>query len=192
MTAYEAITSRRSVRKFKQDPIEIEILKKLVDCARLAPNGANRQPLRFGIVSDKKNVDAIFGTVAWAAAIHPEGDPKPGEEPVAYIVILADRKMYPNGSFDVDHGAAGQSILIAAQGEGLGSCWLGAIKRNKIKEILDIDEDLDVLTMIALGYPAEFPIIEDINDNEIKYYKDESGVLHVPKRTILDVTAFLE
>ncbi len=192
MTTIEAITARRSIRKFKQDPIGMETLTKLIDCARLAPTGANRQPLRFGIVSEKENVDAIFTTTAWAAAIKPEGDPKPGEEPVAYVVILGDRQMYPNGSFDVDHGAAGQTICIAAQDAGLGTCWLGAIKRDRIKEILDINEDLEVLTMIALGYPSESPQVEDIKDNQTKYYKDENGVLHVPKRTVADVTAFLK
>ena len=185
MNVYEAILKRRSIRKYKQDKIEESVLKKLVNAARMAPYGANLQPLKFCIVSDRNVTDQIFENTKWAAYIRPEGTPKKGEEPVAYIVILCDKDIKKTG-YDTDAGIAGVSIILAAVEEGLGSCWLGAIDRENIRQILNIPQKYDIHSLIALGYPAEEPVAEDM-DNSIKYYKDKNGVLHVPKRKLEDV-----
>ena len=130
-------------------------------------------------------IGAIFETIAWAAYIKPQGDPKEDEKPVAYIVALVDTDIKKAG-YDIDAGAAVENMLLAAVEEGIGTCWLGAIDRNKIIEILDIPQRYILHTMVALGYAGEEPISED-ESGSIKYYKDENGVLHVPKRKLEDV-----
>lgn len=188
MNVYEAITKRRTVRKFKQDEISVDILKKLVDAGRLAPQGANLQPVKYIVVNEKNLLEPIFKTTAWAGYIRPEADPKEGEKPVSYIVVLIDTEIKKAG-YDVDAGAAVENILLAAFEEGIGSCWLGAINREDIKKVLNIPEKYIIHTMVALGYAAEEPVVVDENGS-IKYYKDEKGVLNVPKRKLEDVIFF--
>lgn len=188
MNVYEAILKRRSIRKYKQTPIDPKVLEKIVNSARLAPQGANMQPLKYCIINDSDIVNKVFPNVKWAGYIHPEGDPKEGEKPVAYIAILCDTNIKKTG-YDVDAGAAGENIILTAVGEGIGSCWLGAIDRVRIGEIIKIPENLVIHSLISLGYPSEDPMVED-DAGSIKYYKDENGVLHVPKRKLEDVMFF--
>lgn len=188
MNVYETILKRRTIRKFNQQPIDENILLKLINAARVAPQGANLQPLKYVVINDKLLIEPLFETIAWAGYIRPNGDPQDGEKPVAYILILADSSIKKEG-YDIDAGAAVQNILLTALEEGIGSCWLGAINRSKIKELLNIPDKYIIHTMVALGYPAEEPVIEDTEDS-IKYYKDENNVLHVPKRKLDDVLFF--
>ncbi|HBE76907.1 MAG TPA: nitroreductase, partial [Firmicutes bacterium] len=87
MNVYEAAIRRRTIRKYTQQPIERALLEKYIDAARLAPSGANMQPLKYVIVDEPVKVKQVFENVKWAAYIAPEGDPKEGEKPVAFIVI---------------------------------------------------------------------------------------------------------
>ena len=89
MKVREAIYTRRTIRKFRPEPISDDVLRELVEAARFAPSASNMQPLKYKLVG---SVDAarVFPHVHWAGAIRPAGDPKPGEEPTAYILILAD------------------------------------------------------------------------------------------------------
>ncbi len=191
MKVYEAATQRRTIRKFKQDPMERALLEKYVDAARLAPTASNMQPLKFMIVDKPHKVAAVFEHVKWAAYIAPAGDPKEGERPVAFIVILADTEIKKAG-YELDAGAAAQSIFLTAWEDGVGTCWMGAIDRDKIREVLSIPEQYVINTVVALGYMAEHPVAEDISTqgvlkDSVKYYQDGQGVLHVPKRTLKEV-----
>lgn len=185
MSTYELILKRRTVRKFKQDIIEKAHLKKMVNAARLAPSGANKQPLKYVIVDDESTVKAIFEQVKWAGYIAPTGNPEKHEQPTAFIAVLADTNI-SQGGYELEAGAAIQNILLVAKEEGIGSCWMGAINRPNIMDILKLDEPLKLISVIALGYEGETPITED-EEGTIKYYKDIEGVLHVPKRTFSDV-----
>jgi nitroreductase len=185
MNVYEAAIRRRTIRKYTQQPIERALLEKYIDAARLAPSGANMQPLKYVIVDEPVKVKQVFENVKWAAYIAPEGDPKEGEKPVAFIVIMADTEIKKAG-YELDAGAAAQSIFLTAWEDGVGTCWMGAIDRDKIKEVLGIADWYLINTVIALGYMAEHPVAEDMKDS-VKYYKDDAGVLHVPKRTLKEV-----
>ena len=185
MNAYEIITSRRTIRKFKQQRISEEVLMKLIDSARLAPSGANKQPLRYRIVAEAEQVKTIQESVKWAAMISPNGNPSEDEQPVAFIVLLVDTNVSKAG-YELELGAAAQNIMLAAWSEGIGSCWLGNIDRKKIIETLNLPERYILNTVIALGYPLEEPLVENVNDS-LKYYKDGAGVLHVPKLSLEDV-----
>jgi nitroreductase len=74
-------------------------------------------------------------------------------------------------------------MLISALGMGIGSCWLCNIDREKIRSILSIPDNLTIDSVTALGYPKESPVIEPLIDSA-KYWKDENGILHVPKRSL--------
>jgi nitroreductase len=191
MNVNEAATQRRTIRKFKQQPVERKLLEKYVDAARLAPTASNMQPLKFMIVDNPHKAAAVFEHVKWAGYIAPAGNPKEGERPVAFIVILADTEIKKAG-YELDAGAAAQSIFLTAWEDGVGTCWMGAIDRDKIREVLSIPERYVINTVVALGYMAEHPVAEDISaqgvlKDSVKYYKDGQGVLHVPKRTLKEV-----
>ncbi len=191
MKVYEAAIQRRTIRKFKQQPVERTMLEKYVDAARMAPTGSNMQPLKFMIVDHPSKVAAVFENVKWAGYIAPAGDPREGERPVAYIVILVDTDIKKAG-YELDAGAAAQNIFLTALEDGVGTCWMGAIDRDKIKDVLKIPDKYIINTVVALGYMAESPVAEDISTqgvlkDSVKYYKDGQGVLHVPKRTLKEV-----
>lgn len=185
MNVYEAAINRRTIRRFKQKPIPLEILRKLVNAGRLAPSSANLQPIEYIIIDGTDFVERVFGTLKWAGYIFPAGNPPQGERPVAYIVVLANKKKN-SGSCERDAAAAIVNMLLVALEEGIGTCWLGAIDINKLTDILELPEHIKIDSVIALGYSNESPQIEEMK-NSVKYWKDDTGVLHVPKRKIDDL-----
>lgn len=188
MSLYDLIISRRSIRQFKQEPVSRDILQKFINASRLAPSAANRQPLEFVVVDEEKIRKEVFTCLKWAAYIAPEGNPKPGHEPVAYIVVLVNSEIREKG-FEWDVGAAIENMILAALEKGIGSCWLLSVDREKLREILNIPENHKIDSVLALGYPDENPVIEDMKDS-IKYWKDQAEQLHVPKRKLEDVIHF--
>lgn len=185
MKVSELIKKRRTIRRYRREKIDRRILDNLVDCGRNAPSAANYQPLEFIVVDDSAFVEKIFPPLRWAAYIAPHGIPPEGERPTAYIVVLVNRKKNQWGA-ERDVGAAMENMILAAFEEQIGSCWIGSLQREEIRQILDIPEHLDIDSVLALGYAAESPAAEVLTDS-IKYWKDADGVLHVPKRKLEDV-----
>ena len=188
MKLYEVLLSRRSIRQFKSQPISREILEKLVNAARLAPSAANLQPLEFVVVDDEEVREKIFSCLRWAAYIAPQGDPKPGHEPLAYIIILVNIEIKEKG-YEYDAGAAIENMILAAWEQRIGSCWLLSVERNKIQDVLGVPKTHKIDSVLALGYPDEKPMVEIMEDS-IKYWKDSTGRLHVPKRKLKDIIHF--
>jgi len=188
MSLYELMLYRRSIRQFKPDPVSRDILEELVNSARLAPSGANLQPLEFVVVDDEGLRRKLFPCLRWAAYIAPEGNPKPGCEPTAYVVILVNADVRKSG-FEWDVGAAVENMILTAWEEGVGSCWIASADTNRIQKMLKIPENYKVDSVLALGYPDEDPIIEEMKES-VKYWKDSKGRLHVPKRRLDDVLHF--
>lgn len=188
MSLYDLIVSRRSIRQFKPEPIPQEILKDVVNAARLAPSAANRQPLEFVVVDEEGKKEQVFPCLKWAGYIAPDGNPKSGQEPQAYVVVLVNSEIREKG-FEWDSGAAIENMILAAWEKGVGSCWIISVDKERVKESLGVPDSHQVDSVIALGYPAETPVIEDMEDS-IKYWQDEQGCLHVPKRKLEDVIHF--
>lgn len=188
MSSYELMLSRRSIRQFKPDPVSRDILKRLVNSARLAPSGANLQPLEFVVVDDEELRKKLFPCLKWAAYIAPEGNPKPGCEPTAYVIILVNEDVRKSG-FERDVGAAVENMILTAWEERVGSCWIASADTDKIQKMLKIPENYKVDSVLSLGYPNEEPKIEEMKDS-VKYWKDSKGCLHVPKRKLDDVLHF--
>ena len=183
---YKAIISRRTIRRFKQKPIHKSILKRLINAARLSPSAANLQPLEFIVITDKAICAGVFPHLRWAGFITPSGTPPPGQRPVAYIAVLVNKKKAQPKYASYDVGAAVENILLAAWELNIGSCWMQAINRGKLKEILNISEDFRLDSLISLGYRAETPVVEEFRAS-VKYWKDKQGILHVTKRSIKQV-----
>ncbi len=182
MNTQDAIISRRSKRKFIDKPVEREILIRLTELARMAPSGANLQPIKYIIIDDADTVKKVFTYTKWSG-YDPAQAPKESEQPTAYIALLGDKNIKPNGAFETDAGACGTIITLAATDMGLDTCWLGAIDKKSITELLHINETYDLLYLIAIGYSVQESRIVN-SDNDIKYFTDENGILNVPKRQI--------
>ena len=184
MDVYKAVISRRSIRRFQQKPIKLELLKMFVNAARLAPSAANLQPLEFFVVNKKELCNKVFETISWAGYITPKWTPIKKERPTAYIIILVkdtNNKWYPR-----DAGLASENIVLTAEGKGIGSCILCNIDRDKLQEILNTPKEIFLDSVIALGYKAEKSVVEDFKDS-IKYWRDEKEILHVPKRKLENI-----
>lgn len=186
MNVREAIEKRRTIRKYRQTPIDLATLHELIDCARLAAYGANLQPLKFMAINDAKTVSAIFPLTRWAGYL-PDGAPKSGEEPTAYIAILGDMEIKKNGAFEVDAGAAVTNMMLRATELELGTCWLGSIDREKIPALLNLPENLKLVYLLAVGEPMQESCICDMEDGNVKYFEDENGKINVPKRSLEEV-----
>jgi nitroreductase len=183
----DLVERTRSYRRFFEDhSIPTETLRDLIDFARLSASAANRQPLKYMISNEKKTNAVIFTRLKWAGYLKEWNGPEEGERPSAYIIVLGDTKI--STSFDCDHGIASQSILLGATEMGLGGCMVGAVERKHLREDLHIPGQYEILHVIALGKPKEKIVIETVkSDGDIKYWRDESGTHHVPKRTLSDI-----
>ena len=181
----ELIKKRRTIRKFKNQKISTIQLKKYIDLARLAPSGANLQPLKYAIINSKEMVDKVFELTKWAGYLAPLYDPKENERPVCYIAVCADTEIRATG-YELDAGAAIEHIILSALEDGVGACWLGAIDRPELKKLLSLEDNINIISLVALGYPDESP--KDVGVSEdIKYYLDESETLCVPKRELKEI-----
>ncbi len=181
---YESIIKRRTIRKFAHRPVPKEVLIKCVDAARLSPSGMNRQPLKYVIVNDPQLLLSVFSTLTWARNI-PGYKHAPSEVPKAFIVILLDTEIRKQAGSDP--GIAAMSISMVAFEAGLGSCMLGSVDRPRLKEILMVPDHLQVLLVVALGYPKEKSKAVKLEDGDTKYWFDKKGVLNVPKRKFEDI-----
>ncbi|MFX1503959.1 MAG: nitroreductase family protein [Promethearchaeota archaeon] len=182
----EIIFKRRTIRRFKQNPIEINILKKLIDLARVAPVARNVQALEFIIINHVEIRKKVFPLVNWARSL-PEDQrtPEKDREPTAYIIVLVNTKI-KNAYVDFDVGAAVENILLGAVNLGIGCCWMGSINAEKIRKLLEIPNYYNIKHVISLGYPDEESVIESYTGS-FNYWKDSDGKMHVPKRSLNDI-----
>ena len=181
------IVRNRSYRRFDQSrPIERETLRRLVDVARRTPSAANRQPLKYVLLSHADTCARLFPYLGWAAALKDWPGPAEGERPTAYIIILCDTQISKNPG--CDHGIAAQSILLAAVEKGLGGCMIGTVQRDGVRKEFGIPERYEILLVVALGVPAEKCVLEEAKPGaSINYYRTPDGVHHVPKRPLDEV-----
>ena len=186
MNIEEAIYKRRTIRRYKQDPIPSDILRKLIDYARVAPMARNVQGLEFVIVENSEIREKLFKLIKFAGSL-PEDQrtPESGREPTAYIIVLVNTEIKPS-FFDFDIGAAVENILLGAVKYGIGSCWMANIKVRKIKSLLEVPDQYQVKHVISLGYPDEESFMEPYEDS-YKYWKNPDGTMHVPKRDLDDI-----
>ncbi|MCF7890324.1 nitroreductase family protein [Candidatus Bipolaricaulota bacterium] len=183
MEVSEAIRNRRSVRKFKDKRVPREDLVELVDYARLAPSGMNKQPLEFVIVDEPELERELFAYTSWAGAL--DWNPGMEERPRAYILILINPEVKPVTE-KRDAGLAAENICLGAVDKELGSCLQIPSEKEEIRKLLGVSNDRVISLAIGLGYPDQETRLEEGSDN-IDYWFDDEGVFHVPKRPVEDI-----
>jgi nitroreductase len=183
----DLILKNRSYRRFYEEvPIPVEKLKEFIDMARLSASARNAQSLKYIISNDPETNKKIFNTLAWAGYLKDWQGPVEGERPSAYIIMMNDTSLSLN--YFCDDGIAAQSILLCAVENGFGGCIIGSVLREELARLLSINEQYRIIQVIALGKPKEKVIIETMGpDSDIKYWRDENQVHHVPKRTLEDI-----
>ncbi|MGN6710427.1 nitroreductase family protein [Anaerocolumna jejuensis] len=180
------VTGARSFRRFEEEKeITVEQLKELADLGRLSPSGANLQPLKYILVSKEEVREKVFSCLGWAGYLKDWDGPVKGERPAGYIILLRDKGIA--AKLGIDEGIAVQSIFLGAAAMGIKGCFIGNIKKAELAEKLGIEEGYEIELVIALGYPKEEVIIEEIKEGDVKYWRDEKGVHHVPKRSLQEV-----
>ncbi len=187
MTIKELVLRNRSYRRFHQEvAVDMDTLRELLDLARLSGSAGNVQPLKYILSCDAEKNASIFSHLGWAGYLKDWPGPSEGERPSAYIIILGDKRL--SRSFGCDHGIAAQSILLGATERGLGGCMIGSVQREQLAEILEIPSHFTILLTIALGKPKEQVEIETVGpDGDIKYWRDNEGKHHVPKRSLQEI-----
>ena len=185
MDLMEAIGRRRSIRHFSPEPLNNYDLYEMVQAARLAPQAANVQPVRYCIVHQPQLLEPMFECTKWAGYLENYA-PAEGCRPKGYIVVLIEEKLKSRWT-DVDAGACVENMLLTAASKGLGACWLGAIDRDKIRHLLGISDEYSIHSLVAVGHPGEDPVWEEKDSDSIKYYLDDAGRLHVPKRRMGEI-----
>ncbi|AIS33031.1 nitroreductase family protein [Methanobacterium formicicum] len=153
MDVFEAVTQRKSIRKYKDKEIEKEKLIKVLESARIAPSASNRQEWKFIVVKDENTRNKLV------SAAH---DQKfVGQAPVTIVACSTEsERIMPCGqhAYTVDLSIAVSFMMLEATELGLGTCWLGAFDEEAVKEILGIPSDIRVPAMFTLGYADENPV----------------------------------
>lgn len=160
MEVIEAIRKRRSIRKYADKPVPQEIINELIEAARLAPSGNNVQPWRFYIIKDKKiltenkvfHQDFVYKAPLIIVCC---SDPQGFAELYKVSKDLDERDPVLRAWRDLS--LACENMVLRATELGLGTCFVGWIKRDEIKKILNIPENYVLAYVIAMGYPAEEP-----------------------------------
>jgi nitroreductase len=147
----ETITTRRSIRKYQDKPVEEEKLELLLRAAMAAPSANNRKPWEFVVITEAERMAEIRSALTFGKYDAP-----------AAIVVCGNTSKLKNllGAFWVqDCSAATENILLAAVGLGLGTVWLGVHPihnfKKRVAKVLDLPGHIEPLNVIYVGYPAE-------------------------------------
>ena len=186
----DLILKNRSYRKFQNNrKIEVDTLEKLVDLARTTPSSKNLQPLRYILVTDEGDVDFVFSQLKWAWYLKTWEGPAKEERPPAYIIMCIDTNV--NEKALIDSGISAQTILLGATELGMGGCIIRTVNGYKVSRHFELPSNIEIVQVIALGYPDQNIQLTEISDNEpIEYFEDESGTHFVPKRKLEDIILY--
>ena len=154
MSILDIIRKRRSVRKYKGDPVPEDVLARVLEAARLAPSAKNLQPWKFIVVRDRATKRNL-AKAAFDQNFMSKAD----------VVIAAcgfPQKAYPGqgrymNSWPIDVTIAFEHLILQAEEEGLGTCWIGAFDEAEVKIVLGVPEEVRVLALTPLGRSDESP-----------------------------------
>lgn len=160
------LLSRRSVRKFKPNPIPDELLIQILDVARYAPSARNSQPWIFVVVKDSEVKKKLANVHVWA---------KPLENAPVGIVVACNNEVSPE-SYQVDCANATMQLMLAAHAVGLGSVWLQTLRNiSDVQEIVGLPKNYIPIAMLALGFPDEVPTAKKRKDLKDIVYLNRFG-----------------
>lgn len=184
----------RATRRFDAaQPINTETIEKLVELTRYCSSARNMQPLRYRIVTGKDELDKVFPLLKWAGYLPEWPGPDESERPAAYLIQCLDTTL--SKAAPCDSGLQLQAITLGATTLGIRGCIIEAFNAPRLKEELDLPEEMMPKYVLALGYPKENVIIETTDgtkEADIKYYRSPDGVHHVPKRPLSELIIYSE
>ncbi|MFQ5924363.1 MAG: nitroreductase family protein [Dehalococcoidia bacterium] len=147
MDILEIIRTRRSIRKYEPEPISEEEINKILEAGRWAPSAGNSQPWRFIVLRSEEMKKKLADTLTWGRFL--------SQAPLGIAVTVNPRA----SSHPVEDGAAAtQNMLLEAHSLGLGACWIGTYgsgNEESAKKVLNVPQDDRLLSVIAIGHPAE-------------------------------------
>lgn len=152
MDVFEAMESRRSIRKYLTKDVEQDKIDKIIESARIAPSAANRQEWKFIVVKDQSTRDQLVEAC--------NGQSFVAQAPVFIAACSTEsERVMPCGqyAYTVDLSIALSFMILEATELGLGTCWLGAFDEAKVKSVLNIPEDIRLVGLTPVGYPDENP-----------------------------------
>jgi nitroreductase len=151
MDILEIIKARRSIRKFRAEPIPHELIGRILEAARWAPSGLNNQPWRFGVVTERDKITAISKLTHYSNIVL--------RSQALIPVFLDTEKSYHREKDIMAIGACLQNMLLEIHSLGLGAVWLGEIIKSdeELRAVLSLPSHLELMAVIALGYPDEHP-----------------------------------
>jgi nitroreductase len=182
----ELILKNRSYRRFFQaEKISTALLRDWINLARNSASARNVQSMKYILSTDESLNAQIFEQLTWAGYLTNWKGPEEGERPSGYIILLNDTLI--SGNYFCDDGIAMQSILLGATEAGYGGCIIHSVNRNKLREILNLSEQYEILYVLALGKPKETVVINELEGDDIKYWRDGNQMHHVPKRSLDEI-----
>lgn len=190
-TMNQLVRRTRTVRRYQEErEITPATLSSLVDLARLGGSARNAQSLKYMLITDQALRAQVFPLLAWAGYLKDWPGPAAGERPPAYVVCLLDRSLLhgPETEAHFDLGIASQNLLLGAEEIGIAGCRIGAFSVGPLHRLLQLEQRYQILLVVALGYPAETVLLEEMGqDGDVRYWHDAQGVHHVPKRKLADI-----
>ncbi len=182
----ELVLKNRSYRRFDgKHRVPAATLRRLVNLARLSPTGGNKQSLRFRLINQPAVCSRVFPTLAWAGYLDDWTGPEKPERPTAYIVILNDTRISESPGNDA--GIAAQTMMLGAVEAGLGGCMIGSVSRGLLHKKLKLAKHFQIALVLALGKPVETVKLGRVKNDNIRYWRDNQGVHHVPKRSLQEL-----
>ena len=181
--------ANRTVRRYDESRRVTESeLEKLVELVRYTPSGRNAQPLKYRLVTDDEEREALFKHLKWAGYFSDWDGPQPGERPAAYLVQCLDT--YYGKDCLCDDGLQLEAVTLGMHTLGLAGCIIKAFNPAGVAQALNIDSRFSPRYVLAIGYPAENVVIEDMSgdkDDDFKYFRTPDSVHHVPKRPLKEL-----
>jgi nitroreductase len=151
MDLMQAVRARRSIRNFLDKPVEEEKLLAVLEAGRLAPSAKNMQDWRFIVVSDSATRQRLAEAARDQQFV--------AQAPVVIAACGTSDLVMTCGqpAYAIDVAIALDHMTLAAASLDLGTCWIGAFYEEKVKEILGVPQEVRVVALLPLGYPAEQP-----------------------------------
>ncbi|KPJ62444.1 MAG: nitroreductase [Planctomycetes bacterium DG_23] len=152
MNVSEVIEKRRSIRRYEDREIEEDKLRRVLEAGRLAPSASNVQEWKYVVVRDKELRQKL------AAAAKGQAFVGHASAVIVGCAVRTDRVMSGGQrAYPIDLAISMDHMTLAAVEEGLGTCWIGAFSEPEVKKILGIPEEVRVVCLLPIGYPAESP-----------------------------------
>jgi len=144
LSLLDVIFNRASVRRYRKEPVPEKVLMNILEAGRRAPSAMNAQPWHFIVVTDAK-IKEKLSRRRWTGFL----------KDAAFIIVGCGEKDKKWATVDV--AIALQNMVLAAEAQGLGSCWIGDFDESEVKKLLNVPDNLKVVALVSFGYPAEKP-----------------------------------